>query len=221
MLRRGDTGDWIGTFEGHKGAVWGCALSIDATRAATAAADFTAKVWDTETGDELLSIAHSHIVRAVDFSVDNSVLLTGSNEKLVKIFDLNKPEAGPVSTGKGHTQGVRHALFTDDGSRVISAGGDKQIKFWDRESLSEIKSVELEAVPNSIEISPGGRILSVCYDSKVSFWEVDTMAMIKEFRVPTNVLSSTLHPSQSAFVCGGEDFQLYKYNYSDGTEIGK
>ena len=92
MLRQGDTGDWIGTFEGHQGAVWGVALNKDATLAASGAADFTGKLWNAISGEELYSFKHNHIVKSAHFSTDSKTILFGSNEKTIKIFDLNQPD---------------------------------------------------------------------------------------------------------------------------------
>ena len=40
MIRNGSTGDWIGTFVGHKGAVWGVALDDTGLLAATGVLGF-------------------------------------------------------------------------------------------------------------------------------------------------------------------------------------
>lgn len=45
--------------------------------AATASADFSAKVWDAITGDELHHLEHGHIVRTVHFAHQSSKLVTG------------------------------------------------------------------------------------------------------------------------------------------------
>ena len=55
----------------------------------------------------------------------------------------------------------------------------------------------------------------------MSFWDIDKLEKIKEFNNPATILSATLHPEQPVFVCGGDDFKMYKYDFDNGTEIGK
>ena len=43
----------------------------------------------------MMSLAHKHIVKTVDFTQDSNYLLTGGQHKLLRIYDLNKPEAEP------------------------------------------------------------------------------------------------------------------------------
>ena len=118
MLRNGETGDWVGTFQGHKGAVWSCVLNDAAVVAATGSADFTARVWNATTGDELHQFQHKHIVRSVSFARGDAAwrLCTGGAEKLLRIYDLQRPDAAPTGEWGAEGRGMWGAQHT--GRRV-------------------------------------------------------------------------------------------------------
>jgi len=218
MLRQGDTGDWIGTFEGHKGAVWGATLSKDAKKVATGAADFSAKLFDAVSGEEIKAFEHGHIVKSVSFSNDSRYLLTGSNEKMLRIFDLENIEADPVKF-TGHTGGIQRTMFLPGDKKVLSAATDKTIRVWDVETQKELKKITLDASPNDMELSADSTVLTVANGKKVSFYSVSDFELLMEYELPSQVNSASLHPDKSVFVSGGEDFKMYKHDYNTGLEI--
>lgn len=42
----------------------------------------------------MYSLQHKHIVKSVDFSADDNLLLTASNEKIIRIYDVNNINSG-------------------------------------------------------------------------------------------------------------------------------
>lgn len=220
ILRKGDTGDWIGTFEGHKGAVWGVALTDDGAIAASASADFEAKIWDTSDGSILHSFVCKHIVRSVNFGHSSEKLLTAGSEKTAKIFDLNNYDSAPIEYS-GHTGSIRQALFYDNDTRFVTASEDKSVIFWDHAMGHPVKRVEFKDTPVSMELSQIKSVLTISYSNKVSFWDINTMQLIKEYEMPTQILSASMHPNNLVFICGGEDFKMYKCNFLTGEELGK
>jgi len=180
MLRDGLTGDWIGTFIGHKGAVWSARLSDDATLAATGSADFSAKVWDTFTGETLHTLQHNHIVRAVAFppQYQPQILATGGMEKKLRIFDLSRAGQTGTSSAEGagvvngvnntgaatpsyeigageHQGAIKSIIWTRDPNTVITAADDKKLRWWDLRANTSIASYAIEGLPGSCELNGG------------------------------------------------------------------
>ena len=69
-----------------QGAVWSCVLNETALVAATASADFSAKVWNALTGDETHSFKHEHICRTVCFAKSTPRLLTAGKPSWLSLF---------------------------------------------------------------------------------------------------------------------------------------
>ena len=228
MIRSGETGDWIGTFEGHKGAVWGAALNPPATRAATASGDFSAKVWDALTGDELLELKHRHIVRCCDWSADSTNLVTGGKEGKLRLYDINQPEAEPnMLLGHESMKAIKCLRYTPDpsGKIFLSGGDDKTLRLWDVRTLSEVKKLDFDGPVNSVELSRDHRTMTVAAGTEVSFWETASLTCTKRFKLPVveangyGVNSATLHPERTIFVAGGGNFWVYVHDFETGEEL--
>jgi len=47
-----------------------------------------------------------------------------------------------------------------------------------------------------------------------------SLEKIKEYEISSPINSASLHPDQQVFVCGGEDFKMYKCDFTTGAELG-
>ncbi|KAI8639638.1 WD40-repeat-containing domain protein [Parasitella parasitica] len=220
MLREGVTGDWIGTFQGHKGAVWSARFSGDSNRAVTGSADFTAKVWDTHNGKELHTFVHKHIVRAADFNTDNTKILTGGKERKLRIFDLYRPEAPAVEL-EGHTDTVKAVIWDEAHHQVLSAGDDSTVRIWDLRTMVQSGIIECKDPVSTMSFDFSGEYVTWAAGNTANFWKPGaSFEDVKTIETKKKTCSVSLHPSHKKFVAGSdEDLWVRIYDFKSGEEL--
>ena len=65
---RSETGERLGSYEGHNGSIWNLHVTPDSRHLFTASADNSCKVWDVNTGKEVYSFEHDSPCRNVQIS---------------------------------------------------------------------------------------------------------------------------------------------------------
>eukprot|EP00299_Pterocystis_sp_00344_P010122 c4451_g1_i1.p1 GENE.c4451_g1_i1~~c4451_g1_i1.p1 ORF type:complete len:319 (+),score=73.91 c4451_g1_i1:35-991(+) len=220
MIRDGVTGDWVGTFLGHKGAVWSAAIDRQGLKVATASADFSAKVWDAIVGSELMTFEHPHIVRTIALSSNCDKMVTGCQDKLLRVFDLTSPtpSANPLVL-TGHSSTPKIALFGPNDERIFSISEEPLIRVWDLKTCTQITQLHTPLPVTSIELSQDASILTSSCGQQVQFWDSRSLTLIKSFAVGAEVSSVSLHPTNRSFVVGGPDFRVRLMDFDTGREI--
>lgn len=224
MLREW-TGDWIGTFLGHKGAVWSTKLSLDSSKAASGSADFTAKVWDTYSGEMLHSFPHNHIVRSVSLSPNSSRLLTGGQEKKARIFNVGRPDAepeflfDPSLSSLTHDGMVKSVVWLDEHTGV-TAGEDGKIKWWDLRTGQLATSLSFPNPVTSMEWSLPTQRLVVTSGQTVAFIPgIPNNQTTHSLNLPYCPSSASIHPIlQDRFVTGNTKDEWVRVHGLNGEE---
>jgi len=220
MLREGQTGDWIGTFLGHKGAVWSARLNSNATRAVTGAADFTCKLWNAVSGDELHTFPHKHIVKSAVFSADSTQMYTGGQEKKLRIYDLNKPSAEPEVL-LGHEASVSNIITVPDANMILTRGSEEPgIRIWDKRTLETVRTLPTDAGVTSMSITLDGTTLTTTAGNEVQFWDTSTFELVKKFDLGRPLNCVSYDPPSKRFVTGSsQELWVRGYDYTDGAEL--
>ncbi|OQS01638.1 WD domain-containing protein [Achlya hypogyna] len=225
MLRCGKSGNWIGTFEGHKGAVWSAKLNGDGSLAMTGSGDFSAKLWDAVTGDNLRTFDHKHIVKSVEFINNGAWVATGGHEKLLRVFDLADAGTTPLFTMTAD-EGIRKIVEIPGLPQVTVVTGDTagNVVVWNVETQTRIAAVHVDVAGGvmDMEASRGGRVLTVAAGAKVSFFDTTTWTLIFDVSMPITFNAeggASLHPTLDRFIAGGSDTWVRVFAWEGG--VGK
>jgi WD40 repeat protein/mono/diheme cytochrome c family protein len=114
-------------------------------------------------------------VRAMVFSANGKTLLTGSDDWVVRLWDVEK--GTELKKFTGHTGPVVGVALRADGKYVASAGADATVRLWDVEKTAEMKAFGRhgEPVVNVIFLDNGRKTLSASRDANVLTWSIDKL----------------------------------------------
>ena len=199
-------------FTGHKGAITDLAINPEGTMIASSSTDQSVHLWtNTVSGKYKLLKCHPSPVRSVDFSNTGKYLLTGSNDKTIKIFDLY-PKAKFVSSFKGHSNWVRCARFSPDNRLIGSCGDDNAVIIFDVEQKSvKYRFLDHLSHVNSCRFSPDGTIIaSAGDDGKIKLFDIRIGRLIQHYDAHNNKINCISYHQSGNYIISGSDDSTIK-----------
>lgn len=162
-------------------------------------------------------LGHSGWVNCVDVDISNEWFVTGSNDRLIKIWDLASCKLKLTLTG--HLNSIRDVKISKRNPYLFSCGEDNRVKCWDleynkviRDYHGHLSGVYCLALHPSFDIlMSGGR------DSVVRVWDIRTKTSIFVLSGHTGtVMSLAAQSVEPQIISGSQDKMIRLWDLNNG-----
>ncbi|KDR81250.1 hypothetical protein GALMADRAFT_1124665 [Galerina marginata CBS 339.88] len=168
----------------------------------------------------LMTLGVGSPVYAVAFSSDDRLIVSASDDKLVRVWDVSKGEMLKVLDG--HTDSVNSVAFSSDNKLIVSGSADKSVRVWDAWTGETLKVLEGHTAPIfSVTFSSDDRrIVSGSEDKSARVWDALTGEMLKVLEGHTDAVGSVAFSNDDKYIISGSDDKLVRvWDASTGNTL--
>ena len=161
---------------------------------------------------------HKSPVLAVAFSSDDQIIASGSEDKIIYLWNRSSGEI--VKTYEGHTYKIQYLEFSPDGKKLISAAGP-QVYVWDLETGTR-KGIpgHRTHVWNARYNKNGDQIATTTLVSTFRIWDAESLEEIHKFDGhKKSTLAVAFSPDNSIIASGSLDLTLRFWDMQTKEEI--
>jgi len=199
-------------------------FSADRALIGSGGKDQKIRISDSSTGKKFKNFEDTSAISCLAFSRDRSVIVSGSREGIIKLWDLiHKDKDLCVKSLTGHIEAITAIVFTSDDCHILSASRDKTIKLWNLNKNEILRSfVGHNAEVTSLEYSNADKdsFISGSKDFLIKLWDMNTGKLIRNFEGHrASVNSLRMCPNGKIVLSGSEDKSIKLWDKTNGNLI--
>ena len=164
---------------------------------------------------------HEGYVYSVAFSPDGRLIVSGSWDKTVRLWDI---EGNPVGQPfQGHEDSATSVAFSPDGQLIVSGSDDNTVRLWDIEGNPVGQPFQgHKGSVNSVAFSPDGQlIVSGSDDNTVRLWDIEGNPVGQPFQGHEHSVNSVAFSPDGMFIVSGSLDNTVRLWNIDGNPVGQ
>lgn len=170
--------------------------------------DTTYRVWDTSTGNQIMSITGDYLVDGWKLAISPNGYLLAKGENDGKITVIETTTGQDIFSLSGHPGGIYTLVYSPDNTYLASSGKDGKTLLWDTKT-GKI-SLTLTEEYGSLAFSPNGKILAGA-GMDIKLWHIETgllmIALSRNERMLVRALSFS--PNGETLIAAGSGLKAW------------